>query len=65
LSFNILTTERREGMKLECQGCRKRIIFKDGSLDKKRAIECPRCGFKNIVEKKKNGKVIVINPNEF
>jgi DNA-directed RNA polymerase subunit RPC12/RpoP len=46
-------------MRLECQGCQKRLILKDGSLDKKRMIECPHCGFRNVVEKRKNGKVIV------
>jgi len=46
-------------MKLECQGCQKRLIFKDGSLNKKRMIKCPHCGFENTVKKRKNGRIIV------
>jgi len=45
-------------LKIVCQkhDCGKKLILKDGSLDKPRSINCPKCGTKNIISKKKNGK---------
>lgn len=46
---------------VRCANCGKDIVIKGGGLRRKRnrSLICPKCGHKNEVGLKKNGKVLV------
>jgi len=45
---------------MRCKRCGKKLIVKDGSLDRERKIKCGKCGKENSIKKKKNGKIIIV-----
>jgi len=51
---------REGGEKMRCKRCGKKLIVKDGSLDRERKIKCGKCGKENSIKKKKNGKIIIV-----